>query len=649
MVDALATRTMTGFERSDGYFPIEAYALIGDCRSAALLSPDGSIDWLCLPRFDDASLFGRILDARRGGHWQISPVGEYRVVQRYHNRTNIMATIFSTATGTVVVTDFMPIDEETIDHHARPHREARVVRIIECLTGTVTMRHQFKPAPDYANGRIRFQADGWRLHGTSATLHICMQSTVDVERLTERWRMTAGDEIALGLRSDRRGPCRSSRAGWSVEHAHTLLRTTQEYWWRWLGACTYQGPYQTPVVRSALALKLMTYSPTGAMVAAPTTSLPEEIGGERNWDYRFTWLRDASFTLYAFFQVGMVQEANAFFDWLMRIGLGRRGTDVANLYTLDGEPRADEVELPQLAGYRASAPVRVGNGAIHQLQLDVYGELLDSAYLFARFGGHISRELWSELHAVVELAIDRWELPDASIWEARGRDQDYTYSKMMCWVAVDRGLRLAQRFRLPHDAARWRTARRDIHRVVTSRGFSGRLGSFTQALDGDALDAALLRMTQVRFLKDTDPRLLGTIEAVAAHLGSGVLVRRYDLGATDDGVEGGEGAFLLCSFWLADALAHVGRVEEAQRWFERLLGFASPLGLYAEEADTVTGALLGNYPQAFTHLALIGAAVNIERARHRSLGIHGLHAPGVGPARRGRPRPASVRRHPPTA
>ena len=530
--------------------------------------------------------------------------------------------------------------------------EPRVVRIIECLTGTVVMRQQFKPAPDYAEERVRFHAEGWRLHANSSSLHVCLQSTAAVDGATSRWRLRAGEQVALGLRSDRRGPCRSSPAGWSVEHAHALLRTTQEYWWRWLGNCTYHGPYQTPVVRSALALKLMTYSPTGAMVAAPTTSLPEEIGGERNWDYRFTWLRDASFTLYAFFQVGMLDEANAFFSWLMRIGLGRRGTDVANLYTLDGEPRADEEELPQLSGYRGSSPVRIGNGAIHQLQLDVYGELLDSAYLFARFGGGISRALWRELHAVVDLAIDRWELPDASIWEARGRDDQYTYSKMMCWVAVDRGLRLAERFHYPHDAARWRKARRDIHRAVTSRGYSSLLESFTQTLDSEALDAALLRMTQVRFLKDNDPRLLSTIDAVATHLGSGVLVRRYDLGATDDGVRGDEGAFLLCSFWLTDALAHVGRLDEAQRWFERLLAFASPLGLYSEEADTRTGALLGNYPQAFTHLALIGAAVNIERARHRALGVHGLRGDSAGrpPRRRARwsAAPAPPRRRRPT-
>ncbi len=643
---ALAAHPVSaGFVRTDGYLPIAAYALIGDCRSAALVGADGSMDWLCLPRFDDPSIFGRILDARRGGHWQVCPVGEYRAVQRYRDRNNILETIFSTATGTAVVTDFMPVDEKTIEHHARPHREPRVVRIVECLTGAVTLRHQFKPAPDYASNSVRFQADGWRLHANSADLHVCMQSTVAVTGATARWRMKAGEQIAMGLRSDRRGPCNSARHEWSVEHARDLARITQEYWWRWIDKCNYHGPYQKPVVRSALALKLMTYAPTGAIVAAPTTSLPEEVGGERNWDYRFTWLRDASFTLYAFFQVGMVDEANAFFSWLMRIGLGKRGSDVANLYTLDGAARADELDLAQLSGYRDSSPVRIGNGAIHQLQLDVYGELLDSAYLYARFGGAISRTLWRELRAIVNLAIDRWELPDASIWEARGRDEHYTYSKMMCWVAVDRGLRIAQRFRLPHDTARWRKARRDIHRTVTSRGYSLRLGSFTQTLDSEELDAALLRMTQVRFLRHDDPRLLSTIDAIAEHLGNGVLVHRYDVTTTEDGLEGDEGAFLMCSFWLSDALAHVGRFEEAQRGFEKLLAFCSPLGLYAEEADTRTGDLLGNFPQAFTHLALIGAAVNIERARHRTLGVHGLRTPRpTSKASPRRPRPRAARR-----
>ncbi|MEO8898428.1 MAG: glycoside hydrolase family 15 protein [Candidatus Dormibacter sp.] len=616
-----------GFERVDGYLPIAAYGLIGDCRSAALVGADGSVDWLCLPRFDNPSLFGRIVDARRGGHWQVCPVDEYRVVQRYRDRSNILETLFATAGGTAVVTDFMPIDEDTATEHARLHRDPRVIRIVECLTGSMTLRHQFKPAPEYGMAPSRFVAEGWRLHGDTAALHLCLQSSVELKSATSRWRMRAGDVIALVLRSDHRGRCENAHRPWSVERARALSRSTQEFWWRWIDRCTYRGPYRHPVVRSALCLKLMTYAPTGAMVAAPTTSLPEQIGGLRNWDYRFTWLRDASLTLFAFFQVGMVDEANAFFAWLVSIGLGRGGRDVANLYTLDGDDCADETELTHLSGYRGSRPVRVGNGAIRQLQLDIYGELLDSAYVYARFGGRISRTLWHELHAVVDLAIDRWQLPDASIWEARGEDQHYTYSKMMCWVAVDRGLRIAERFTLPHDASRWRAARRDIHRAVTSRGYSPRLTSFTQTLDGEQLDAAMLRLTQVRFLRPDDPRLLSTISAVARQLGNGVLVHRYDVDQTNDGLSGDEGAFLMCSFWLADALAHVGRLEDAQRWFEKLLAFASPLGLHSEEVDGRSDVLLGNFPQAFTHLALIGAAVNIERARHHTLGALGLRRP----------------------
>jgi GH15 family glucan-1,4-alpha-glucosidase len=645
---ASAAPVSEGIERTDGYLPLAAYGLVGDCRSAALVGSDGSVDWLCLPRFDSPSVFGRVLDARRGGHWQVAPVGDHRVEQRYRERSNILETVFTSAAGRVVLIDFMPIDHDSVTRHGHLHRDPRLVRIVECLTGSMTLVHRFKPAPNYAIGATRFTSDGARLHGDTAVLHLCMQATVDVPRATTRWRMRAGDVIALALRSDHPGPCTSGSKEWTVNHARALASSTQEYWWHWLERCDYHGPYQEPVVRSALSLKLMTYAPTGAIVAAPTTSLPEEIGGTRNWDYRFTWLRDASFTLYAFFQVGMAEEANAFFAWLMRIGLGRPGHDVANLYTLDGDERADEVELAHLSGYRDSAPVRIGNGAIHQLQLDVYGELLDSAYLFARFGGGISRSLWRELRAVVDLTIDRWQLADSSIWEPRGSIEQFTYSKVMCWVAVDRGLRLAESFSLPHDGERWREARRSIHRAVTTRGYSERLHSFTQALDSERLDASLLRMTQVRFLRADDPRLLSTIDAVAAELGNGALVRRYDLGKSDDGIAGGEGAFLLCSFWLADALAHVGKVAEAQLWFEKLLGFASPLGLYSEEADTTTGELLGNFPQAFTHLALIGAAVNIERARQRHLGVQGL--------RRARPRrsipvaqdrPRQPRRRPP--
>jgi len=601
--------------RVDGYLPIGSYSLIGDCRSAALVGVDGSIDWCCLPRFDSPSLFGRILDARRGGHWQIHPRDERDAVQRYDDRSNILRTIFSTGTGRVQVSDFMPIDEATIVHHARPHPSARIVRIVDCLTGTVTLDHHFAPRPDYGRTETHVSAEGRRLHLDSGGLHFCVVCSSEVGG---SFTLHAGDAVAFSLHCQHaRSGCTTRENAWTVERARRLLRATQSFWWRWIGGVRYEGAYPVPVWRSALALKLMIYAPTGAIVAAPTTSLPEALGGRRNWDYRFTWLRDASLTLFGLFQLGLHEEAHAFFEWLRRTGIGE-GVRVQNLYRVDGDRRATETTLDHWSGYRGSAPVRIGNGAVDQLQLDVYGELLDSAYLYARHGGEISQQLWSELHAVVDLAIERWQQPDASIWESRGQELHYTYSKMMCWVAVDRGLRLAERFGLPCNRERWEEARRAIHRRVTAEGYSRRLRSFTQTLGGRAVDAVLLRASQVRFLENHDPRVASTVRAITRELGSGVLVSRYRTDETDDGVQHGEeGAFLMCSFWLVDALAHIGDVEQAQRRFERLLAFASPVGLMAEEVDLKTGDLLGNYPQAFTHLALIGAAVNIERARHR--------------------------------
>jgi GH15 family glucan-1,4-alpha-glucosidase len=613
-----------GVGRTDGFLPIGAYGLIGDCRSAALVGVDGSIDWCCLPRFDSPSVFGRILDAG-GGYWQLCPHGPYRVEQRYGDRTNLLRTTFSTPTGLVRVSDFMPVDEATVEHHARPHGRARLVRIVDCLAGTVAMEHHLEMRPDYGRSRGTFDAEGRRFHGDASGLHLCVVSTRELEGPHATFALQAGDAVALSLRCQHAtSSCATSETAWTVERARRLLRQTQEFWWRWIERVRYAGAFPEPVWRSALALKLMIYAPTGAIIAAPTASLPEALGGRRNWDYRYTWLRDASLTLFGLFQLGLHEEAHGFFDWLRSTGIGE-GEKVQNLYRVDGGRDATEQVLGHWSGYRGSQPVRIGNGAVDQLQLDVYGELLDSAYLYSRFGGEISQALWRELHAVVDLTIDRWRLPDASIWESRGLEQHYTYSKMMCWVAVDRGLRLADQLGLRCDRERWEEARRAIHRRVTAEGYHRGLRSFTQTLGGRTLDAAMLRASQVRFLPPRDPRLGSTVRAIGRHLGRGVLVRRYRSEETDDGVaHGPEGAFLMCSFWLVDALAHVGEVEEAQRRFELLLSFASPLGLMAEEADMVTGEPLGNYPQAFTHLSLIGAAVNVERARHRRLGVPGV-------------------------
>ena len=610
-------------ERIDGYLPIGAYGLIGDCRSAALVGVDGSIDWLCLPRFDDEAVFGRILDARKGGSWQLRPAGRHRVHQRYRDRTNVLDTVFSTGKGVVVVTDFMPIDEHNVLQHARPHNNPRVIRLVECLAGEVTMRHRFDPAPDFARAPAKLTIEGGQLHADARGLHLCLSSTVELAGPETTFTLRATEAAAFSMHSGTAGRCRAR--AWSLERARRYLRESQRYWWRWIGQVDYRGPYQVHVWRSALALKLMTYAPTGAIVAAPTTSLPEEIGGERNWDYRFTWLRDAAFTLFAFFQLGLTEEATGFFHWLSHRHLAARtATDIPNLFDLSGHAHATERTLDHLEGYRRSKPVRTGNAAVSQLQLDVYGEVLDSAYVYARFGGVISRTLWAELRNIVDLAIRRWREPDSSIWEVRSERRHYTYSKLMCWVAVDRGIRIAERYGLQYDRATWRGARIAIHRAITSRGYSHRMRSFTQEFDGDALDAAVLRISQVRFLRDRDPRVRSTVRAIERHLGKGALVNRYDLKDSEDGVRGQEGAFFMTSFWLVDALAHIGELEEAERRFERLLHFSSPLALFSEEVDVRAGSLLGNFPQAFTHLALVGAAVNIERARDRRLGVRGL-------------------------
>jgi GH15 family glucan-1,4-alpha-glucosidase len=617
-------------DRVDGYLPLAAYALIGDCRSAALVGHDGSIDWLCLPRFDDASVFGRLLDAEKGGHWQIVPRGPYDVVQRYSDRSNVLTTTFTTRTGRVIVVDFMPLHRDPEHHGNSPVTHPRIVRLVECLTGEVAMRHELVPAPDYARATMSFRCEDGVYHGDSDSLHVCVRATCALTGPRQVIEMREGDRLAFALTVNDRSRCESLE--WTADRAIRMARETREFWWRWVGGVRYDGPYQEPVWRSALALKLMTYAPTGAIIAAPTTSLPESVGGVRNWDYRFTWLRDASFTLFAFFQLGLTEEAHSFFQWLTSLHVGAAG-GVDNLYTIDGRRDGHETTLDNLDGYRGSRPVRIGNRAARQLQLDVYGELLDSAYLYARFGGDISRELWEELRAVVELAIARWEEPDASIWEVRGEDQHFTYSKVMCWTAVDRGLRIAERYGLPHDSDRWRSARRAIHRRVVTQAWSEKRQAFAQALGSDVLDAAVLRMSQVRFLDDHDPRIASTVDAIARELREGILVRRYRPRDTDDGLHGDEGAFLMCSFWLVDAYAHLGRLEDAQRLFERLLTFQSWCGLFSEECDGRTGELLGNYPQAFTHLALVGAAVNMERLRHRQIGPHGLRKKAATPKR----------------
>jgi GH15 family glucan-1,4-alpha-glucosidase len=601
--------------RRGGYLPIARYGFVGDCRSAALIGVDGSVDWCSLPRFDSPSVFGRLLDAGQGGAWELHPVGRFSSWQRYAEKTNLLETIFECDDGRVAVRDFMPVDRETVTEHARPHHRPRLVRIVAGLAGRVRLRHRVELRPDYARGENPLRAQEGKLHGDGSGHHWCLTATVPLTGTEQEFTLQVGDMVALALTCNRPGACGVGIS--DVEQARALERTAQDFWWQWAGRCSYRGPYSEHVIRSALALKLMSYAPTGALVAAPTTSLPEWIGGPRNWDYRFTWLRDSSFILYSLFQLGYEQEARDFFDWLKGVALEQR---VENLYTLDGKRSDREQELDHLTGYRRSRPVRIGNEAAGQLQLDVYGELLDCAYLYANRGGEIDAALWREVRHVAELAVDRWQQPDASIWEVRGKNQNFTYSKAMCWVAVDRAIKIAERLGLELELERFEQARKTIHETVISRAWSEKLGSFTQAFDTDSLDAALLRLPQIGFLPHDDPRLRQTIEAVDRRLSHGPLVSRYDTGRTNDGLAGGEGAFVMCAFWLADGLAHAGELDEARQRFERLLSYTSPVGLLAEEIDPNSGELLGNYPQAFSHLALTTAAINIERQRKGTLG-----------------------------
>jgi GH15 family glucan-1,4-alpha-glucosidase len=600
--------------RHDGYLPIGDYGVIGDCRSLALVGVDGSIDWCSLPRFDSPSIFGRLLDQNRGGYWQIAPLGDFACRQEYGDKTNVLRSIFQTETGLATVTDFMPVDEHDVKQHARPHQHPRIVRMITGLAGSVKFRMRVDPRPDYGAAPNPLATEGGRLHGDHGGHHYCFSGTKPIRGRSTEFTVRPAETVAFTMAVNHAGRC--GRPMDDVEQSRALLRSTQTYWWKWINQCTYMGPYQGHVWRSALTLKLLTYAPTGAIVAAPTTSLPEWIGGDRNWDYRYTWVRDASFTLYALFQLGFVQEATDFMRWVNRLTVDR-GLKI--LYDLDGSSAGAESELSHLEGYRKSRPVRIGNGAEDQVQLDIFGELLDTVFIWAINGGKISRDLWRELRRIVDFACEGWQQPDAGLWEVRGENLHFTYSKAMCWVAVDRGLRLANRFGLPHDHQLWERSRREIHEAVLERGWSKRLESFTQSFGSDQLDASVLRLVQLGFLPLSDRRLRSTIDAVDAGLSAGPLVYRYHAAATDDGLQSPEGSFIICAYWLADALALVGDLEQAQRRFERLLAFNSPLGLIAEEVDAETGALLGNFPQAFSHLALISAAINIERRRNNSL------------------------------
>jgi GH15 family glucan-1,4-alpha-glucosidase len=588
---------------SDGYLPIAEHGVIGDLRTIALVGTEGTIDWYCPGRFDAPSVFGAILDAAKGGYYRVAPAGgAWTSKQLYFPDTNVLITRFLAHEGVAEVIDFMPVTHP-----------GRLVRRVLGIRGELQMRIEVEPRFDYARSPHQTTVDGRGAVFAASAGRLALASPVPLvraERGVAADFAVAEDESVTFVLDD--GETRSSYGEAALRQ---LFVDTVSYWLGWLRQSRYQGRWREAVNRSALTLKLLTYEPTGAIVAAPTTSLPEQLGGPRNWDYRFTWIRDASFSLYALLRLGFSSEAEAFMGWLtdrVRESKGRAGGPLQIMYGIDGRADLEERELSHLEGYRGSAPVRIGNGAAEQLQLDIYGELMDSVYLYNKYGKPIYHETWHELQHIVEWVCENWDARDEGIWETRGGPQHFVYSRLMTWVAVERAIRIATRRGLPADVVRWSRARDAMYRQIHERGWNAERQAFVQHLDADVLDASVLLMPLVKFVSPTDPRWLSTLDAIERELVSDSLVYRYNVGASPDGLAGDEGTFSICSFWYVEALTRAGRVDQARLAFEKMLTYANHLGLYSEEIGR-TGELLGNFPQAFTHLSLISAAVNLDR------------------------------------
>jgi len=583
---------------------IEDYGLIGDLQTAALVGGDGAIDWLCLPRFDSASCFAALIGDERHGRWALSPAGETRVTaRRYRPGTLVLESDFETADGMVRIIDFMP---------RRGDDAPQVMRIVQGIRGRVPMRMELVIRPDYGaiSPWVEPEPDGIRATAGPDTFRLSTPVPLHIDNGT----VGAEFVIAEGGRA-RFTLCWHSSFAHSptIEDADSALARTEAWWREWSGRCTYSGPYRDQVLTSLIALKAMTHEQTGGMVAAPTTSLPEDIGGVRNWDYRYCWLRDSALALEALLAAGYTDEALAFRDFLTRVGTGDP-TKIQIMYGISGERRLTEFELDDFPGYEGSTPVRVGNAASEQFQLDVYGEVVAMLFAGAQLLGRIDPRRWSRWRTVIEYIETIWREPDDGIWETRGPRRHFTHSKVMAWVVFDRALRLAETFGLDAPVERWTQTRDEIHREVCEHGFDTRRNTFTQYYGSEELDASVLTIPLVGFLPGTDDRVSGTIDAITRELGRDGFVSRYSTAQTDDGLPGDEGQFLACSFWLVSALALNGRTDQARALFERLTDLSNDLGLLAEEYDVRRHRQVGNFPQAFSHLTLIGAAYAIAEA-----------------------------------
>ena len=604
------------------YPPIEDHGIIGNLRTAALVAKNGAIDWFCFPRFDSPSVFAAILDDKKGGHFTISPRADnVTSKQFYWSDTNILVTRFLSAEGVGEVIDFMPMvtGQDSPQH-------GRLIRRVKVLRGRMRFHMECRPAFDYAREQCATRIARGGAYFKSSQLHLGLRSNVRLARadvgVSADFTLNEGhgrsfELYEIGAHRDRAGE------GLDEPESTRLFDETVTYWRNWIAKSTYRGRWREMVHRSALVLKLLTYEPTGAIVAAPTCSLPESLGGARNWDYRYTWIRDAAFTVYSLMRLGFTEEAAQFAGFLdARCHDLRPDGSLQTVYGIDGRRNLKEVELHHLEGYMGSAPVRIGNAAFEQLQLDIYGEMMDSLYLYNKYGEQISYELWSYIRQLTNWVCSNWRKKDDAIWEVRGGRRSFVYSKMMCWVAVDRAIRLANKRSLPADWRRWLQVRDQIYETVMKRGWNEKKGAFIQSYDRVSLDASLLLMPLVFFVSPNDPRMLRTIDAINSSprdggLVSDGLVFRYDVDKTPDGLKGTEGTFNICTFWLVEALTRASkndpqRLQDARLLFERMLGYANHLGLYAEQIG-IEGRALGNFPQALTHLAMISAAFNLDR------------------------------------
>ncbi|MER6675642.1 glycoside hydrolase family 15 protein [Streptomyces sp. NPDC000983] len=582
--------------------PIEDYALIGDEQTVALIGTDGSVDWLCLPRFDSGACFARLLGDEDNGHWRIAPVGADRCTRRaYRPDTLVLDTEWETDEGAVRVTDLMPQRDKAPD----------IVRIIEGVRGTVTVRSTLRLRFDYGSivPWIR-RADGHRV-AVAGPDSVWLRSEPEVRTWGEdhsthsEFTVSEGESVAFVLTWH---PSHEPRPALLDPHESLAVSVTD--WQAWASRCRYDGPHRDAVVRSLITLKALTYSPTGGIVAAATTSLPEEPGGVRNWDYRYCWLRDSTLTLGALLSAGYLEEAESWRNWLLRAVAGDPA-DLQIMYGVAGERRLPETELPWLSGYADSQPVRIGNAAVNQLQLDVYGEVMDSLALARSSGLQSQAHMWALQVALMDFLVTAWRQPDEGLWEVRGGRRQFVHSKVMAWVAADRAVRtLEDDPGLGGDLDAWREMRDEVHREVCERGYDPERNTFTQFYGSRELDASLLLIPRVGFLPPDDPRVIGTVDAVRAELEHNGFLHRYSAEESPvDGLPGGEGTFLVCSFWLADALHLTGRTKEARELFERLVGLCNDVGLLAEEYDATAGRQLGNFPQAFSHIGLVNTAL----------------------------------------